>query len=344
MRVGAKNLILGSYSFFLSVCYIPVFYSGSTTVRQVYLALTTPILVWLFKPNKFTSLHLIGLIFLIWCSISLFWSFNLLDSIDSLIYWLILAYVFILGSKVENIAPIFIGLALGLSLNIFNLPTGLFVNQNVLAETSLLVIIGLIIYQQWWFIPILSINIIVPSSRGVFVAALITLLVWLWNKSKLASLGILISLFGISSVLYYFNYKLGSAIERLHLWNDTFNGVTFLGQGVGTYHSAYPYFAELIDTFKYRPKQAHNDYLQVLFELGLPGLMMMLGFIYLTMKINKNEKYILIAFLIMACFSFPLYMPVSAFIFAIVAGHMSRNLGDVFDTSNVGRVPNLSRI
>jgi len=342
VRVGAWNIVLGSYSFFLTICYIPIFYGGSTNIRWVYLALTTSFLLLLLKPNKFTVFHLIGLLLIFWSLVSVLWSFNQYDSVDRLIHLLIIAQIFVLGSRIESLKEIFIGLGLGTGISTFlylyfNMPAGLFVNQTLLGETAILTLIGLCIYKLWWFIPVVLPSLF-SGSRGVLLAGIITVIMWVWSKSKFLAVSLISPIIVFGFLSYKFNIRLSSVYERFDLWKDSLNGVTLFGQGIGSYHSAYPYFAERIDTLKYRPMQAHNDLLQVFFELGIIGGILVIGFVYLLMKVKDNEKYIIYCFIVLSMFSFPIYMPVSAFIFAIVSGYMSRNFSSLFSEFNDSRM------
>lgn len=348
MRVGAKNIVLGSYSFFLSICFVPFFYGGSTNVRWIYLALTTPFFVLLSKLNKFTILHLIGLLFFIWSIITVLWSFNQYDSVNQLFNLLVLTQVFVLGSRLESLKEIFAGLALGLGFSSFavyylNMPGGLLVNPSMLGEAAILTIIGLIVYKLWWFIPIVLPSVF-TGSRGVLLAGITTLIMWVWSKSKFLALSLIVPVFIAGFLSYKFDIRLTSVIERFDLWRDTFNGLSVFGQGVGSYHSAYPYYASLIDTFKQRPIYAHNDTLNILFELGIIGAILAIIFIGLLMKEKCNEKYIICCFITLSLFSFPFYMPVSAFVLAIVAGFVSRNFNNIFDQSFNSRMVYAQRL
>lgn len=348
MRVGAKNIVLGSYSFFLSICYVPFFYGGSTNVRWIYLALTTPLLVLLSKLNKFTILHLTGLLFFTWSIVTVLWSFNQYDSIDRLIQLLILTQVFVLGSRLESLKEIFAGLALGLgfsSLAVYylNIPGGLYVNPNMLGDVAILTVIGLIVYKLWWFIPLVLPNVFI-GSRGVLLAGLTTLIMWVWSKSKFLAVSLTVPIFIASFLSYKFNIRLGSVVERFDLWKDSLNGMSVIGQGIGSYHSAYPFFANLLDTFKYRAIYAHNDLLQIFFELGIVGGIIAIVFIGLLMKEKCNEKYIICCFITLSLFSFPFHMPVSAFVLAIVAGYMSRNFSNLFEQSFNSRMVYAQRL
>lgn len=338
-RVGALNIILCSYSFLLSIFYVPFFFSGATNTRWAFLAVTTPILILILERQSFTLLHLIGLSFCIFSLFSLLWTFNFYDSIDNLINLFIIAQIFVLGNRLNDLKPIFLGLGFGIAISSFytfilNYEGGLFINRNILADAAILTIVGLIIYKLWWLIP-LALPSALTGSRAVIIAALASLAAFVWNKNKFAKYGILILIIFVVVASIIFDYRIGSIIQRLELWKDIVNGFSLLGNGYGSLYSAYPYFSEAIDTLKERPRYAHNDLIQIVFELGICGYILAILFISILLRININEKYIIFTFIILSLFSFPFHMPVSAFIFSIVAGYMSRNRNSIFNYNNV---------
>jgi hypothetical protein len=346
MGVGALNIVLGSYSFLLSVFYIPQFFHGATNTRWGLLAVTTPILLLALKPlGKFTLLHLIGLTFLVLSFLSLIWTFNFYDSIDKLISFLIVAQLFVLGTRLDhiNLKWIFIGLALGLAVSLVNWPKGLFVNENILAETAILTLVGLIVFEGYIFTLFVIPNI-VTGSRAVIVAGLVTMAIFVWNKHRIAGYSLIALSVLFIGASYIFGFNVNSFKERLDIWQDALNGISLFGNGIGSFHSLFPWFSENIDVFKTRPVYAHNDLLQITFELGLFGLALSVLFMSILLRTNSNEKYIISTFAVLSLFSFPFHMPTSVFIFAIVAGYMSRNWNSVFNFNDVCGISCLERI
>lgn len=280
------------------------------------------------------------MLFLFWSSVTYAWSFNRYDNVNELIKLLILAQVFVLGSRLENLKPIFVGMSLGLFihfiLSIFY-NGGLFVNSSIAGEIAVLAIIGLIISKELWLIPPLAAGIVLSGSRTAIVALLTTIFLYCYSLSKKIALGALAIALMVGIASFYI--KSGGTYQRFDIWKDAFNGFTLLGHGSGSFHAAYPFFSDSnVNTYVERPKDAHNDFIQVMFETGIVGLILVTGFLSILMRTNQNEKYIIAAFIVTACLSFPIHTPVSAFIFAIVAGFMSRNLSNLFDTFNVGRI------
>jgi hypothetical protein len=118
--------------------------------------------------------------------------------------------------------------------------------------------------------------------------------------------------------------------ERAAIWHSAWDGRTFWGWGTGSFWSVYPHFDLRIGATA-NPEQAHNEFLTVLFELGVPGLVAFLAFCATLMGPLDTPRLILIALLVESCFAFPLHMPVSAFLGMVAAGYGVRSrylLGD----------------
>jgi len=81
----------------------------------------------------------------------------------------------------------------------------------------------------------------------------------------------------------------GTNVDRLHIWGVTLKiiGESFpLGNGLGSFGSAYTRF-DANSGFE-RVEQAHNDYLQVVSDAGLPGII--LGVIFLFFLIRYGIR------------------------------------------------------
>ncbi|HEX8525609.1 O-antigen ligase family protein, partial [Allosphingosinicella sp.] len=74
----------------------------------------------------------------------------------------------------------------------------------------------------------------------------------------------------------------GQPTSRAHIASTTIEGIGAfapLGSGLGTYQDAYRAFDDPNRVSREFTNHAHNDYLEVAFELGIPGLLVVLAFI-----------------------------------------------------------------
>ena len=294
--------------------------------------LASPIL--LKDKIELTEIHIIGLIFLIYASLSWLWYPH--GTLD-LLRLFALASVFIWGYTLKNLKNVVIGLSVGLSVSaiiaIFQYfgysvvfqatpkPSGLFVNQNVFSEITGMILLLLVIYKMWWFLPTTVPGLLV-SSRATVIGLGFTFVIWVWSKSK--SFAILIILMALLAFILITDFEhFDSVYERFDIWQDTISGFTLFGHGVGSFIYDYPTYAIHHDIMTTRPFEAHNDILQLIFEFGIGAipLILMVG---ILLKTNDIHKYPLIFFVIVGQLGFPLHMPVTAFMAAIVAGYLAK--------------------
>lgn len=150
---------------------------------------------------------------------------------------------------------------------------------------------------------------------------------------------------------YFFNrYKSNSALQRRLIWKsalEIINEKPMLGAGAGSFFYEYPKAQakvlegrELTGAFpriaaNRIASYAHNDYLQIAAESGIPGLICFLmfpffSFISLYRKCKNKDPFALnyapvlfsgiLAVMIQALFDFPSYMPATALIFWLFLG------------------------
>ena len=165
-----------------------------------------------------------------------------------------------------------------------------------------------------------------------------------------------------------FDEKDPSINTRLLIWGATLDMIKdkpLFGSGIGTFKMNYlDYQADFLqnnpDYIKFSGKaaEAHNEYLQILAELGIPGFAFFLLIIfvfyslalkYLKKKHNNQDKIIVFgllmgitSFLIHSLFTFPYHVPVLGSSFFILLGLMvvyisGFGLNEV-DTKNIIRI------
>jgi hypothetical protein len=101
-------------------------------------------------------------------------------------------------------------------------------------------------------------------------------------------------------------------------------GFSPFGNGFGSFYVDFPEHALLFNNLAERATHAHNDYLELTFELG-PDVLLYLAFLGTAlMGPFSPEKLVLIAFMTEECFGFPLYFPIPAALAALAAGRLAR--------------------
>jgi len=318
--------------------YIPGIFGASVSTGWFFLFLVVPFLL------LSCELKLgLGFIFITYSALSLVWTEVLNIAWFHFLQLVILGCVFIVGQNLKDwqLQTIFKGLALGLGVSavaaiaqkfgfntgVYTLSgatAGLFINPNIYSEVSALILVGLVVLKLYWWIPVTIPGLILVQSRAAFIAlgAGLLIAVWRYNRYLALSLVILVALFG--SYFYWGRFSLVSFQERLDMWADTINGFKFFGNGVGSYEALFPYYATHVNTEIARPRYAHNDFLQIVFEFGIASLLFLMV-LFNAFKSNKPEKSILLTVCIISLFTYPLHIPTPAFIAFLVAGYLTAN-------------------
>ena len=289
---------------------------------------------------KVRAEHWIGGAFLIFAAVSITWSDGPYDGINEFAKLCFLAGIFLIGSQLASLRQVYIGLAIGFSINSaiviaqlfgwqgihqINVPGGLFENKNILAEPAAMVLVALVASRLWWLIPGVLPSVVMPYERGAFVGLAAALIAWIWTKSKSVALVLAVGVIMMGSTVYY-NARLGSSVyERGIIYKSTISDMTWAGSGLGSWFVRFPSHAPEFSLLTSRPIHAHNDILELAYEIG-PGTLFYLAFLALALSGPFGaEKLVLIAFLMEGCFAFPLHMPATAFMAALVTGRLCRD-------------------
>lgn len=314
----------------LPICFIPGYTGASIPTQWAVLSIVLPFLPVKGVHAPFTYL---GVGFIAYALFSILWSINLYAWVWGMWLAAIWAYSFRLGAALGDLRPLWKGLALGLSVSTIvavaqaldYVPVvtfdpyaypGLLFNSSVAGVTLALVLIALASHRLWWYTPPLILGLILAGSRGsillLAVAALARYTHWL----------VAIALLIASGSAYLYLGDLADS-QRLMIWGITLPTLSPFGHGAGSYVDIF-YIAKLKAQL-FHPEYVHNDYLQLAFEFGLASLAI-LGILILALTRTASPDWpVLIAVATLACFYFPLYAPLTAFIGCVVAGHLTRD-------------------
>lgn len=340
------SLFLG---FIIAIAYVPGWFGASIPTAWLVLIIVMPI-IFCFCELELNLVNVLGGLFIIFVTLSLFWTQNFNIGFLYFLEIIALSCVFCFGSNLNSLENCFKGLALGLGVSsiiaflqrfteykfiftIGNDVVGLFVNPNIYSEVSALMLISLLVMKLYWWIPVTLPGLILIQSRTAFVGLGVGLFFWLLNKNKryaiLAPIGIAI----VTYIFYRNSFSFSTIDERFALWKDTLRGLTLFGSGVGSYEIYYPLNAIFIDTTISRPKFAHNDLLQSISEFGIFSLPLML-MIVAIFKIKSEFRIILITVGTMSLFTYSLHVPMEIFIACIVAGYITGHNASYWNIGN----------
>lgn len=361
--------MIGVLAFLVSVAYWPGIAAAGSAPRLALLAVAVPLLF----PRKvtITPAHFALFLFLAWSVATLFWTDEPpshlvswlgpipLGGLSAVIHWLIFAGLFCIGANLASLSGVYIGMALGLSLSSaaaiaqmffgwafldqYSVPGGLFINPNFMAEVSVMVLVGLIAERLYWFIPLVLPAALLPQSRSALLALVIALALWTRNRAVMAVMIIGIGVAAIWSIQS--GFRLSSVDERIAIWRDTIDGMTWLGRGTGSFYVLYPATASRTNTLFARPDHAHNDVIETFFEAGFPAILLIGVFIF-AWRVGRHPSaaLVLVAFAVQGLFAFPLHIPASMFLVALVAGHLCADGAALRDYVPDWRVPVRPRI
>jgi hypothetical protein len=345
--------------FIAATCFIPGVTGMMVPVQWAVLSILLPLGLWRFGYIGLD--HKLGLALLGWATLSLSWAPNIFDALYGL--WIVFMWAgtfWFAGTNPEGDSrPLWCGLAAGLAVNSgvaiaqalgytpvlsnTTTPAGLLFNPTMLGACCALVIIALISWREWFYIPFLVPGLVLSQSRGAMIVLAFTALAMhvRWYIT-LAAIGI-----GFGLMAFF---APPSDLQRLFLWGYTLRNLDLLGHGIGSYNTLlvfnptefYPRAAGMI-----HPEFVHNDYLQLWFELGIGAVLAYTLLVRGLLRTQDPDWPVLCGFAILATFYFPLYGPLLMFIGCSAAGSIaSRRIrgGDFVHNGGPVRLPWLHAI
>lgn len=319
------------YGFILAICYIPGVTGFALPTGWLVLSMTLP---FILRREMIRCLNP----FLLWTILGLAWTMIWQQGVYDLWKLTLLSGVFVLGQTRSDVTPLLCGMAAGLLVStvvaIFQLmgyhplpsiyipPSGLFFNPNVYGEIACLLTLYFLASGAWVWVIVSIPGVFLSQSR----TALFTLAalggLWAWRRWPIA--GPLAIFLTLLILLPSVTAKPGAGFPyRITIWQNTIDGLTFWGRGPGSFLTTYPAFASRTDSAASREEDAHNDFLQIAYQYGVPGIAILLPLVALALWGPLGpDRYLLLAFLAIAAFNFPLQIPIEAFLGALTLGRL----------------------
>ncbi len=334
------------YGFLLAVVFLPDTVGGSLGPRFIVAGVGAWALTLATAPPRLTAARAWPLLaFVLWLMLSAYWSPSRLDAMNGLLDLFIAASLFLLGSTIEDSEGLYVGLGVGAPFAMF---FGLFdPNFDMAGEAAATAAVGLGAFGHPLAI-IPAICVLLGHSRGglfglILGVALILAAVcrrgWLYSLAVIGALGGFLA-FRVATE------PQASLLERWAIWQDVWAGTSWLGNGLGSMWTVFPFFATHQDVVMSAAVQhAHNDFLEILFEQGyIGGLLAIIATVALLYRrLGTVEGAVLISILAMGMVGFPLHVPVTLVVASFACGRLCRRDG-VRNISWAGRVPSLAFI
>jgi len=185
--------------------------------------------------------------------------------------------------------------------------SGLFYNPVVQGGFLGLLIVAMVRIGCFWMVPFLALGLYINPNRGGWVAAAIGLLATWVRKPMIIATMVMLGAF------YLTQSPRLSDQERLNVWQAGWVNLTWLGHGWGSYADVWI----VRDGFGFQAVHAHNDYLELVFELGIRSIPVFFLLLYALLQTSAPDWPILVAFCTLATFSMPTFLPATASIGAI---------------------------
>lgn len=338
---------LGVLAFVVMAADAPFLDQGPLVLRWAILSAAAPLALLWMPRLEVSIIHVLIAGLIGWAVITLAWSPDTAVALDAVWKMIVGALVFCIGHRTSDLRKFYIGAALGLVPSSilaiaqviaephdgWNVPAGLFGNSNMMGEAASLVLVGLIVRDAWAFIPAVVPAFIFAQARGAILAAVVV--VAATSRAWLIALSVVVAMLFVLPI----NRSMidtTSLGERFIIWHDLASGLSLRGYGLGSFEIA---FAEISSRPKHVALHAHNDVLELVFELGAVGTLLAVAIFGLIMlQALPGDRPVLVALLIEAIFGFSLHMPATAFIGAVVAGHAARGWPVLRQRERVGGV------
>ena len=317
------------YTFLLAIVHVPGVTGATTLASWGFLSLTLP---WLLLGKlEMTLGHWLGVLFLSYATLSLQWSPRELDGIESLWHWAMLGGAFCLGHRLKTLRGAFLGLGLGLAVSVvvgafqiagfepvlsnatYPAVSGLLYNSNVFSETAAIVMVGLIVYRLWWLAGLVAVGVLMGEGRGALLA-LTMVSICCFIPAKYRFIVLLGAAAAMGAVLSA-KYSTMSGSMRMEVLTAAFaDGNPVFGHGIGSFG---------IETWRAWFDHLHNDFLEAIYEFGI-GAWLLFALLASAVCRTGPARPVLFCFAVIACFSFPVALPVTGFVAALVTGHLHR--------------------
>lgn len=330
--------MLPIFAFLVTVAYWPGNPAAVVTVKWAVVS-CAPLM--LFMPRiRWSVIHTLACVLIGWAAVTALWAPDQAVAIDALWKMMLGFVLFMVGYEVESLDGFYIGAAVGLLpssvLVAWQLtqgdpqPAGLFGNPNMLGEAAALVAIALFLRSLWWPSAIVIPALVLAQARGAYLAVLAVFAAR--GRVLLVAMVCMLGLLALPK--HRALADLSTMQERLTIWRDSAKLVTVFGHGIGSFETVIAGKHSLPDKIVTRP---HNEILGAAVELGVFGAIFAFALSGLVVaRAQWRERAVLLGLGVEAMFGFPLAMPATAVIGAVVAGHAARGWAHIRARELVG--------
>lgn len=342
-----KRSVLFLFGFALAAMFWPGQAGAAEPSRWAYIAVAVPVGLF-FTRIRPSPTHWLIAAFLAWAAVTMLWADVYYDAASMLYHFVLMAGIFAICFEIEDPTWLYRGIGAGLGISTIicliqkagydpviavlpagsgQNPSGLFINPSLLGEATAPFVILMAARREWLWAGLVLPCLVLAENRAGMIAFGICSLILAWqlrNKWVWAGLGLLY-IPALYLVVTKGLHPWDSIPQRLAMWQGVWNGFSWLGHGVGQYYADFPLYSQALDA---QPSpvfvltaHAHNDLLEVFFEMGVPGVILMAGVCWTVWRRAPfPEAIALAAMAITSLVGFPLREPFTAALAAIMAG------------------------
>lgn len=207
-------------------------------------------------------------------------------------------------------------------LSLWDLSYGVFLNQNLYGCAVALALAAALAYDYllWLAIPFSLAALINCGSRGAVIGAGVAWMIVLWRWFRPAAAFAVIATLAL--VVLSGTGRDASIASRLGIWHDTMDHFTFFGHGWGGFWDGYWAFPVHTNMTLVRPQHAYNDFVELVFDLGIGTIPLWFLLPYAVESSDAAERLIFFTFLALSLTFFPLYLFPTGQLFALTTGAM----------------------
>lgn len=334
---------VGIWAFLVAAAFVPGIMSAAVVPRWAIIALGVP-LVSQIRMQIPTVLQVAIAAGFAWTAASIMHAPDQMDSLLQLFLMACLFGVMAAASQFDTLDQAIEGLCWGLGLSGVvcivallvghpilaqanpKLPSGLFYNSEVMVELAAPIVVWAIVKHRWLLVGVATVPMLFNASRISFVVVALGLLFAFWPRAWRARIAIsgavavaLVALVGYLTFGNPDSLKFGSAASRMASWLTAIYSITPVGHGFGFWRAAHG-----------GEEFAHSDVLQAFAEIGLGALLFAVVPVYaLRNRRDHAERAAFFVICIELVVSFPLHVPATGFLAALLAGYLVRECAGV---------------
>lgn len=319
------------WALLFTLSYVPGWTDWAFQSGWAYILLTVP---WMVRGSNLPrASKILGLACFGWALFSLtrlgHWWFGG----EQVMQLFCIGLVAMLASNQPDLRKITRGLAIGVSIGVIfagwyawgwgsqyhgivptvGKPAGLFYNSAIFGDVCAVVILLLLVYRDYWFIPLLALGLVLSDSRGAGLALVIGVIAWIAQERRwalLLFLGLAIP-GGYAILAHGFSDSI-----RETVWHYVLGDLRWLGHGAGRLEEIGMLLGGRIYVIEY----AHNEFLDLAYSYGVGAILFIALALGPLACYRSAEWPAYVAFISTALWAFPFHYPPEAIVGAMVAG------------------------